>query len=457
MAGHKDKGVARSTNANIISRWIEQLRKTRFSIRTLLLALSSIALMLIVDMWMSDTLPVGTEHTCASHEDRFNLQSKLQDHFARVASHEPVNRKVTLVTISGASEPLNVLTNTCDSRLFIADLVKQLKTDGARAIVIDKYYSKGACTKETEVNEPFRKALADANIPIVVGQQTQTKEDSDDDQACLVLTPPFDFTPKSAGTRKSNVTSGLIRLNSDTRRIPLRFQVFKSEEDQTADAFEPSLALAAAEAVDPGLARDHQLAPLIRDQDSPYSVLTPPDGNPAMGYICQPVIATSQNGAHPTSAWGDCTRFLGPKRNQLQSVRGRVVIIGDLVSSDQKPYLTEHKYGVELHAMYIEALLSERGYLKPFSTTFQVIALICLLLALHLASALQPTWQGRLRISATIFVFVLVAFSVTPFLGYYPPLDYLLAVVLNPFTFAICYLGEDAMKKKPEVFSTRKH
>ena len=73
-------------------------------------------------------------------------------------SSEEQSEKDRVVYIDPNSEPPQVLTNTCASRIFLSRLIFDLGTLNAAIIVIDKYYSNGSCT-EADANNTFLNAM----------------------------------------------------------------------------------------------------------------------------------------------------------------------------------------------------------------------------------------------------------------------------------------------------------
>jgi hypothetical protein len=291
----------------------------------------------------------------------------------------PIGRagRVALVTITEGVEPLDVLNNTCANRRFISDLVPELDSLGAKVIAIDQSYSQGSCNEEP-ANDGLREALEGAGKPVVVGERSHSRSDDVGDGDCLVEAKNFDFMRKGNGSpvaKHDNVTFGLLKLNSDERKIPLFWWVFpdesSSEDNKLAPATKDGFALAVAKLADQKIRADNKLQTFVNSNEHPYTNLIGsfPTWS-AMDVLCYGphTIAAS----HPE--WGSCASVA----HQPFKLAGKVVVVGDHIESDIK-HVDGDRYGVDLHAEYIEALL-DRRYLGAAAEWIGEVAIILFVL-----------------------------------------------------------------------------
>jgi len=130
------------------------------------------------------------------------------------------------------------------------------------------------------------KAMEGSKIPIVVGQQTEALSGGSETSGCLVLTPRLEFS------KTSKVAYGVLNLDTDDLRIPLRFAIAASYPAMgvrqparrlpsptsarcgaAAAASGDTLSLAAAKAVNPRIESNRTLSKLLAA--IPSGILTP--------------------------------------------------------------------------------------------------------------------------------------------------------------------------------------
>ena len=350
--------------------WVSVL--LRFAV--LLLALAWLGLTL----YSFDALPYTND--CSLHEDAhdsktealvYNALLRLRFHGKRSES------SVRLVSISPGTEPLSVMTNTCEGRRFLTDLVNRLNAYAPRVIAIDKFFSDGSCVNP-EVNAGFRKALAESNAQIVVGQATHQRTHTSKTDDCIVETPlfPFDLGIQKP---KHEVITGLTRLNQDTRKIPLQWAVFADDgsaqqESSAAPERKSGFALVSAQALESNLLSEPKLQILVRTYKQPYGSLTDklPEPVPAMQVLC------TDPGLVRKSGWGTCK-----DSTAVQGLQGKIVVIGEFTDADSQQTTIGDVYGVELQARYIDDLLQGRyvrslNYWLDFASVVVFFILYCL-------------------------------------------------------------------------------
>jgi CHASE2 domain-containing sensor protein len=335
--------------------------------------------------------------------------------------HKELDTPVTIVYINPQTDPTELLTNTCLARDFLAGLVTDVVNQGAKAIVIDKYYSYGSCSNDKK-NENFRTILNEnaKRVPIVVGQPTKLLAYTDKAKdSCLTLAEPFDFGPFS------QVKYGLTRLNSDVLKIPLRWPVFKDrahpKDVLTADGSGDSLSLVAAENIEPGLIKDSSFQSFLALNKHPYTSFRDLPSTTAMTVRCD---AEQQ----PTDADGNglpCTKARNPSDGSTYrkpDLKGQIVVIGDLSDQDMQPFPDANKEepGVFLQANYVKSILDQRFLREvPFFITF--VGFILFIIAVYCLHLFLPE-QAFLVSSISLFAILIVSFVTLMAFHYYTPL-----------------------------------
>ena len=311
-------------------------------------------------------------------------------------------KNVALITLTEGNEPLSVMTNTCAARAFYTVLVPKLAKLGAKVIAIDQRYSKDSCIDET-INGAFRNALENDQLlgppkkegpPIVAGEATHRRPDSLDDADCLVETAPFDFNAKPGGGllhTPDNVHYGLTRLNDNSLKIPLQWSVFPDDrsaiDNPTAPKLVEGFALVAAELADNTLIRTSAINRFNEDYEHPYASFarTVPTWT-AMDVLCYGPDKVAQD-----AKWGVCDNIA----HVPFSLDGKVAVVGLHTDAELRSFPGQDQYGVDLHAKYIEALLT-KGYVRGAPHRLDVWAVVLyvvlsvVLEALGVRKILQP-------------------------------------------------------------------
>jgi hypothetical protein len=105
-------------------------------------------------------------------------------------------------------------------------------------IAIGKYFGRDSCADE--VNIPLGRAISDVSqkLPVIVGRRVVENAD--------YLVPALSL----AGAQES-----IVNIDPDTRKVPLKWQIFPTQEDMSRNVdlvWEETLALKAAEAYERG-------------------------------------------------------------------------------------------------------------------------------------------------------------------------------------------------------------
>jgi hypothetical protein len=268
-------------------------------------------------------------------------------------------KRVALVTISEDIEPRSIVTNTCENRTFLTGVVKELDRLGAKVIAIDQSYSQGSCDNDT-VNNLFRTTLQQAKAPIVVGQRAHVRTDEISNADCLIMDPEFNFMPSGSSVTdgsKNNVHVGLLRLNSNSLKIPLSWNIFpddaSSEDKQSSEISVDGFAYVAAKQADPRVAENWKVLKFKDEGEHPYAsfVSSFPTWS-AMDLLCNgpDKLASQRPGGE------ECEKIAHIPFH----LTGKVVVVGERINSDLKPFPRGDQFGMDLHASYVESLLEKR-------------------------------------------------------------------------------------------------
>ncbi len=341
-------------------------------------------------------------------------------------SSYPQNKVLVLPLTAGQEPgdvPASAVENPCEGRRFMAGLVDRLTAYGPSVIAIDRYYNDDdRCAESDGANDALRVALSSAqtsgqnSVPAVVvgldsGKATRERASSSDGN-CLIekraLRLETDRIPPGRVAR--TVHMALVRMNSDVLRIPLRWWLTPSvEEPRNEDRPVNGFALAAyTQAAIPMSADERAKAdqgiPLSRypaglrsllSQDAhPYASFPkdpPPQVSPA-DLLCAdkdgldflrryllgihtPQATIPADAGHPEQEYCKGTK-------PLPSLKGKVVVIGVRQEDvDTHDFPGGERYGVDLQAEYIDALLDNR-YMKtaPAWLDWGLTLLLCVLL-----------------------------------------------------------------------------
>jgi CHASE2 domain len=351
---------------------------------------------------------------------------------------------VAIVTIDAKSEPPGLLTNTCDSRVFLSRLIKDIDSLGADVIMIDKYYTPESCGEPAK-NNVFIQSLEATHAHVVVGRETEGLSTAQS-SGCLALTDAFQFkyqpdpttpaplpaTPDAAIDPNSKTFSqlchvcyGLTRLNTDTLKIPLHWPVYDVPPvlaplpvTQQASNL-PVEVLPAVPAGDPnagdGLAwaavqrstlfhnqpaaNQNLVQAFLTNQIHPYTTFIPIPYTSAMTVLC--TVEKLYGNAKPAGDEADyhdfCQGWVQGIYDNLDgynlSLKGKIVVIGDL--SDQDEHFSVVKVnepgvylpggdqaGVFLQANYVQSILDHR-FLRAVSTSVVLLMLFLFVVSVY--------------------------------------------------------------------------
>jgi len=311
-----------------------------------------------------------TQNTCGMKDmEQDSFSAKMYLPLANWALRYTPTPNVAILTIDENTRPADLMTNTCQSRAFLAKLIQDLNALSAHAIVIDQYFSADYCT-EQDKNAKFIAAMEASSVPVVVGQPTHPLPAATATGGCLALTKHLEFS------KASNVLYGLTRLNSDILKIPLRWPVFvdpasqPANSNQSAADSEPkqlpaelgdTLSLTAAKVQDPNIEFNGTIAKFLAKGIHPYTTFIDLPQINAMTVMCSAEKdPTDIFGAKLGEACASWARPLNNLDGHKLSLSGKIVVIGVLAQSDMKSFPTGEKPGVYVQANYVQSILDHR-------------------------------------------------------------------------------------------------
>lgn len=336
------------------------------------------------------------------------------------------SRRVTVVPLSESTVPPRALNNVCEQRWYIARLLQRLSTSGAAVIVIDKFFNPTSCDKDDPGTRELRSAAQHSTTPIVVGLATDVAENARNN-SCLILSPSLDFgstasTDAELVAAPSPIHYGLTRLNSDIRKVPIRWPLYRDHSSFIAgelatDDRGESLAYVTATLVDPHLSEEAQMQALRRSGFHPITSFIEPTAVSqidALKYLCA--------GPDRPDLESRYSMICAERKNLHVDVLGQVVVIGEeLPGRDRHSLFERDVSGMYLQANYIESLLDGR-YFKPLPAEWNIGLFALWITLLYLMFwFLAPEWA--LIVSAvTIASFWYAMLETVRWTGFYPDL-----------------------------------
>jgi len=341
---------------------------------------------------------------CGTDAEQSSISARMYMPLAKWALRYTPTPSTAIIYIDPASDPADLITNTCASRAFLARLVTDLNALSAHVIVIDKYYSANGCA-EQDKNAEFMKAMEGSKIPIVVGQQTEALSGGSETSGCLVLTPRLEFS------KTSKVAYGVLNLDTDDLRIPLRFAIAASlSGNGGAAASSPpaqpnpppgaallpaasgdTLSLAAAKAVNPRIESNRTLSKLLAANPvrDPYTTFLNLPHITALTALCsaEPAPRAPIDGQPGDALCKPWVKPLDDLDGKGLSLDSKIVVIGDISEQDMKSFPTDlapfppgKRPGVFLQANYVQALLDHRFLMViPTAVTVGLVVLYVLI------------------------------------------------------------------------------
>lgn len=365
------------------------------------------------------------------------LYSRPYEHLLDWASSDAA-RHVSVLSIPADLEEIQ--SNACIGRAYTADVLRTLALLHPAVIVLDKFYSPGACASAPESTRDFVATTGALSVPVIVGESTGGLPRRVD-EACLVRKPQLDFA-------SPNVHHGLTRLNTATEKLPLEWRVLPATPTAGRSEVADSLALATIKVYDPGYVNRPRIRALLGADRHPYANLDLdlPHAT-TTDLLCEAGTPAMLNRWRP-----DCSHRPTPV-----SIMGKVIVIGSEGRDDLRQVLGTRMWGFDLHAHYIEALLSGT-FLRTvsFGAAFAIFTAFILMTEAvpALLSYYRPRWRHkrflchaykRRRYFWTAFwavTFVVVTTLVALFLHYLPPLIMFSDIALVATTRLIIFAAE---------------
>jgi hypothetical protein len=371
-------------------------------------------------------LAVGLEHSDelfgSEQCDRFTIAGRMwYQRISLLGYRRPRAHFVRLITLPPVFDK-------CPRREFLAALLQRLKTIHPAMVVLDYAYPTTTPCIETVKLKQALAELADTT-PIIVGRSSETqgeleyrkapnleelenygfskadqilKQDDISDGAMSCTSPM---------SAESGANSGLIRLDCDTRRVPLHWSVYRNSEcvKQKAKVQEPTLSFAAASTWDVDLGT--LLKPMLDAEDHPFiSFLSEKEFKPvdAINLVCGRRISSWED-------WHQCGRMVD---NDF-GLRGRIVLIGEHSRSDIHQSVIGNVPGVVLQANYLESLLDDR-YLKPMGRRLEaLLTLFSLVVVAVIFEVSSGPLIGLLRAVMFVSILVLISYIALVQAGYF--------------------------------------
>lgn len=358
--------------------------------------LISIALILFVSVslpFLMDRIVEANQHPYQD-TDPWYLAIWNRDFWYRTMIRAGANRKlaskrVTLIMIKPGVEPrLAFGENRCTHRVFMADLLKKLKSTKAKVIVVDKFYNEPAegdvCPESTQALKDSVRSLSEYahvvfarngyNRDRVYGLCLEALNVRPDE---VVLAEQIEWTEHGS---PGHVQEGLANFHLNNRwRMPIGWPAWRScaevkkRTDDSRPPVELSLAAQAIIANDPTGLGDLNLNDLRDKVEQVYVELLPASAFQVLSAIDVLCEGNWQNTDAPSSAAiqkiARCADT--PASPALSDKIREFVVIGEYSALD-----TWHTIGwvpgAFLHANYIEALLAGK-YLRPVGKAVQFL------------------------------------------------------------------------------------
>ncbi len=288
-----------------------------------------------------------------------------------------------LITLSKKSEPIE---DKCEGREFMAKLLLRLRDIGPAVVVIDKWYSPGLC-RDSPGTASLKSAVLQLSekAPIVLAENSDTLDElraNADPNLRQLLQDGFTEKDQLASEpllvpeNGKTIFSGLVRLNCDTRRIPLEWQVYRDEDSvrQRHRVSLPSLSFSAAKVVDKDVGENVRV--FLNEGEHPLtSFLTEDRFKPvhAIQIVC---------GTAPVDpkVWRECS----PATDDDFDVKNKLVVVGEYSSDDEHRSVIGQVPGFVVQANYVEALLGDRYFRsihRPLEIALTILSFFLISLA----------------------------------------------------------------------------
>src|ERR1039457_676757 len=268
---------------------------------------------------------------------------KSEAAYARLATsgyRDVRSRWVTVVPLQDETDPARIIGSVCEQRWYLAKLVEAIAAFGPTEIVIDKFFGKDACEDGDLGTADLISAVQRSSVPIVIGRATHPPK-SDSKNSCLILSESLDFGNKvDVNGQTENlpaVESGLTRLNSDIRKIPMSWSCYSSDAafkagEVPTDATVGTLSWVAASMADVGLKNEARLSRFRVEGRHPLTSFIEPEVLSRVDALSILCASTARNEVASRYKVSCAQHPLGPIQ-----IRGRIIVIGEDV-----PWTDQH-------------------------------------------------------------------------------------------------------------------
>jgi hypothetical protein len=383
------------------------------------------------------------------HEQNNPPVDRKESTYQRVIKHSYLVLKAhpdiptpQVVTVTLSSDRLSGFTyadNACESRKMLSTLIPTLYDEGFSVIVLDLTFGPNACS-DPIANDQFTTAFASSRIPIIVARSTRSPQNIYDGKPLELLStfplPGLDDTPVS-DRRPPKSTYGISRFTHNLEAIPTEWLVRTSTSEQPRVM--DGLAFAAVRAADPDLS-SHPHLRRLSEQGHETMLDISQYRLPNVGVtdvLCNEPSPEKLRQLH------DKTLFYCPGSRRLSA--RQVAVIGNDVERDRHPLSNEQRAGFEIHAEYVEALLSAH-YFEEIPGSISLTILLLWSVGAFVLSLRVRYPTSVLIVAGSALVLLLVAMCALILGNYYPPVEELTALILN----LLVILFAEFLKKSAE-------
>jgi CHASE2 domain-containing sensor protein len=287
-----------------------------------------------------------------------------------------------VVLLAIPAELEDIQSNVCLGRSYMADVLRTLAAEHPAVVVIDKFYSTTACAKEPEVTRELSEAIGSVGAPVAIAESTGTLAEKTGG-ACLVRKPHLTFS-------SPNVYHGIARFDTEKEHLPVQWSILPAgfNKDHPDAQAGDSLAWTAVQLYDGSYAKRPRVQALLHDRESYANVSIDLPRMTTTMLLCR------SGKADVRKRWDVACQGAAAQPNLL----GKIVVIGAEDTSDVFPVLDGHKYGFELNARYMEALLSGT-YLRGLSPTAILLVFALFIFLIEglptLLAFARPRWKHK--------------------------------------------------------------
>ena len=337
---------------------------------------------------------------------------------------KPIARYAVIVEIDPTDQKTAGLTDICEQRSMMTQLLKSIAKALPRVIVLDKYYVPHVpkpCDADPGLTQTIQ-TLRSSNIPLIIGRRVSEDVVSVGSETRYYLIPSMVFDSQDScgenpDTRVKNCFEGVVNIDPDTRKLPLQWMVFPSRNDARngrGQIWHDTIALSVARAYDNNLMANHpRLADFVMEKRHPYISFLKQDD--FRHFSAQDILSAFLQDEGRNSAGSSV--WLQPP---LRELTGKIVLVGEINKDmDSHESVVGRMPGIYMQANFVEALLDDR-YFRPVPILDYVLGFIILaFLELILVAYANPWWKAALLIGALCIASVFLLYLMANLLGWY--------------------------------------